>query len=100
VLVTSSGHTTRAANRRAERLRVEPKVNVVELRRRDYVRPPGTEGHTEVEWSCSWIVRGHWRQQACGPGMSERKILWIDPFVKGDPDKPFKGGERVFVVRR
>lgn len=30
-----------------------------------------------------FIVRGHWRQQAYGPGHTLRKPLWIQPFWKG-----------------
>jgi len=30
-----------------------------------------------------FIVRGHWRNQAHGPGRSERKRIWIEPFWKG-----------------
>jgi hypothetical protein len=29
------------------------------------------------------VVRGHFRQQACGPNHSERKTIWIAPFMKG-----------------
>lgn len=30
-----------------------------------------------------FVVRGHWREQACGPNMSLRKRIWIKPFWKG-----------------
>lgn len=30
-----------------------------------------------------WIVRGHWRHQACGPQLSERKWTWVAPYWKG-----------------
>lgn len=30
-----------------------------------------------------FIVRGHWREQACGPNMTLRKRIWIKPFWKG-----------------
>lgn len=99
VLVYNPGTMTRHARKRAERVQIVPKVNVVELRRREYAYPPGTEGHKDVEWSCSWLVRGHWRNQFY-PSTGDHKPIWIDPFVKGDPDKPFKGTERVFAVRR
>lgn len=32
-----------------------------------------------------FLVRGHWRQQAHGKGRLERKTIWIQPFLKGDP---------------
>lgn len=28
-------------------------------------------------------VRGHFRHQACGPGLTERKLIWVAPFWKG-----------------
>jgi len=31
-----------------------------------------------------WVVRGHWRNQAHGKRFSERKVIWIQPYVKGD----------------
>jgi len=33
-----------------------------------------------------WIVRGHWRNQAAGPGLSERRRIWIQPYWKGPAD--------------
>jgi hypothetical protein len=33
-----------------------------------------------------FVVRGHWRNQACGPGRSERRETWIRPFWKGDSE--------------
>lgn len=29
------------------------------------------------------IVRGHWKLQACGPNLSERKPIWIQPYWRG-----------------
>lgn len=29
-------------------------------------------------------VRGHWRNQACGPAWSERRRIWVGQFDKGD----------------
>lgn len=33
-----------------------------------------------------FVVRGHWRNQACGPGKNLRKLIWIEPFWKGPRD--------------
>ena len=30
-----------------------------------------------------FVVRGHWRNQACGAGRAERRRKWIEPFWKG-----------------
>jgi hypothetical protein len=35
-----------------------------------------------------FLVRGHWRNQACGPAMAERKWIWIEPYWKGPEDAP------------
>jgi hypothetical protein len=32
-----------------------------------------------------FVVRGHWRNQAYGPGRQEHRVMWIKPFYKG-PD--------------
>lgn len=29
------------------------------------------------------VVRGHWRNQACGPALSKRRLQWIEPHWKG-----------------
>jgi hypothetical protein len=35
-----------------------------------------------------WLVRGHWRNQPCGPGLTDRKGIWIMPHWKGPADAP------------
>jgi hypothetical protein len=35
-----------------------------------------------------WLVRGHWRNQVCGPARSERRATWIAPYWKGPVDAP------------
>jgi len=32
------------------------------------------------------LVRGHWRNQACGPGSKEHRPAWIEPHWKGPED--------------
>lgn len=44
-------------------------------------RPGITEGFRE--YAARFVVRGHWRNQPCGPGLTERKLLWIKPYYKG-----------------
>lgn len=38
-----------------------------------------------IRRTLQFVVRGHWRNQACGPGMTERRMRWIQPYLKGDP---------------
>lgn len=46
------------------------------------------------------IVRGHWRQQACGPHLSERKPVWIPSYIKGPEGAELIRSEKVMVWRR
>lgn len=52
-----------------------------------------TEPHL-VDWSCQWIVRGHWRNQWY-PSEGRHKQRYVPPYVKGPPDKPLRVTERV-----
>lgn len=54
------------------------------------LRIPTLPGDTDAPSAhTSWTlghrvqVRGHWRQQAYGPGRADRKTIWIQPFWKG-----------------
>lgn len=82
----------------------DAKVSVVKMRRavrsdseRDESVPTGkTIGHDK-----RWIVRGHWRNQPCGPGRSRRRHVWISPYVKGNPDAPMvQGVQKLWNVSR
>lgn len=49
----------------------------------------GFANHTntkDASLSKQWIVRGHWRNQAFGPGLKERKYVWVKPHIKGNDD--------------
>lgn len=35
-----------------------------------------------------WPVKGHNRLQACGPGLTERRLTWIPPHMKGPEGAP------------
>jgi hypothetical protein len=45
---------------------------------RDYVA-----GVVSKHRTSRWVVRGHWRNQPCGPGLSKNKIIWIKPHWSG-----------------
>ena len=58
------------------------------------------DGAEQVEWSCRWIVRGHWRQQWY-PAQQRYVRIWIMLHVKGPEDKPIKVPRAtVFAVTR
>ena len=80
-------------------------AKVILLRRTEERAKPTSEPQ-EVDWSCQWDVIGHQRNQyratcpdclvgakACG-----RHLIWIEPYVKGPPDKPFKNDQRIVFV--
>jgi hypothetical protein len=99
--VTSRERPTRATLRRCppRPAHAEPVVRVVQLRQRVTVRG---EDHASasVDWSCRWLVRGHWRQQYYARGQTHR-TRWIHPYVKGPDDKALKPSRgRLFAVVR
>ena len=47
------------------------------------------------------LVRGHWTQQAHGPGRLLRRLQWVAPYIKGPSGAPLKTSTaRVMVWRR
>jgi len=89
---------SRSDRRRVERLAPESLIRVVELRKREHATHPSTNEHRD--YSCQWIVRGHWRQQWY-PKLNRHQPKWITPYVKGPEDKPLKQPRAtVFAVVR
>jgi hypothetical protein len=99
IVVATQQRVDRAARRRLERAGYEhePIVRVIELRRREH-QARETEDHADVEWSCQWIVRGHWHRYRTKEGLQPR---WVAPYVKGPADAPLKRPRaEVFAVVR
>lgn len=74
-------------------------VTLVDLRRVQQVRDGATDP-SGSHLTNRHIVRGHWRQQACGPEHSLRKPIWIAPHIKGPDDGKLVTGEIVNVWRK
>jgi hypothetical protein len=89
----------RAVVRRAKRMNLPGRVTVVKLRRAKYVDTDYL-GERHVDWSHRWLVRGHWRNQACGPGRTQRQRIWIPSHIKGPEDKPLVQSEKVYRLDR
>lgn len=89
IAVIDSGHIERHRRRQLSResgASVESDVKVVQLRRLESRTNVGDS--ESVEWSCRWIVNGHWRNQPYANG--ETKLIYILPYVKGPADMPLK----------
>jgi hypothetical protein len=56
-----------------------------------YIKPPvvNKDGSSDNKWiiGSRFMVRGHWRNQAFGKGFSEHKVIWIEPYIKGEGDE-------------
>lgn len=79
----------RAVARRSHNKSIMSTVRVVRLRHLVEAEKNGTSlTGSGIEYSHQWLVSGHWRNQPCGTGRSERKLIWISPHVKGPADKP------------
>lgn len=51
-----------------------------------------------IEYDFRWVVRGHWRNQACGKGRTERRRMWIQEHIAGPDDKPIRRDPRVYRI--
>lgn len=97
-LATSVRNVPQTRNRQKLRRNApapEP-VRVVHLRHApapDHDAPTGSDQRRTYRHR--WAVSGHWRQQAYGRGWSERRPLYINPYLKGPEGAPIKTGQRV-----
>lgn len=98
IAVLERPEVDRSTRRRMTRMKIPPQVTVITLRRPENPHRHDEEGH--VEWQHHWVVRGHPRWQAYGPGRSERKLIWINPHVRGNLDAPLHQSDKVYRVSR
>jgi hypothetical protein len=102
ILVSTKRKCSRSCERRIDKLApiLAPQdihdINVISLRK---AKHKSTDTHVEIEWSCQWVVRGHWRNQYY-PSVQGNIPIWILPYIKGPDDKPLRNPEHVFQVIR
>ena len=65
-------------------------VRVVRLRELAHAERASEGPGVPRDWSHRWVVSGHWRNARVGPGRSERRLVWVNPYVKGPDDKPLR----------
>jgi hypothetical protein len=104
LLVRGRSRAPKATRKRAERsglpinspIMQGADIQLVVLRRTKRA-PTEAEGHG-VDWSCRWVVRGHWHRYHTRAGLTSR---WLLPYEKGPEGKPLKvRGERLWAVTR
>lgn len=87
-----------------DRPRHVPRITVVELRQRPaasrHGAPDDEDGGESWHLTHQHLVRGHWRQQACGPGLKWRKPVYIAPYIKGPEGSGLTQTDVVHVCRR
>jgi len=107
ILQTTPGHIERHRRKqimREHKLKEPPTVKVIALRHVHYKHDGEDTDATSAarkydKWQ--WVVDGHFRNQRCGPALTERRLAWIDPYVKGPDGRPMKPKPRkVFAVVR
>lgn len=101
-LTQEQPHVERHLRRRHEREHnLKPVVRVIALRKTAATLVEPTEGEKKHHLTVRFVVSGHPRWQPCGPGRKEKKLIWIAPYPKGNPDHPFKeSGPKVYAVVR
>lgn len=103
ILTADVQHLERHARKRAEKsLKRKAEIRLVQLRKSEHTRSEEpTDEERKRNYSCRFLVEGHWRNQKVGVGRQETKLTWVQPYVKGPDDKPFVvGPKKVFVVNR
>jgi hypothetical protein len=98
IVATQRTGLTRAWRRRAGTGGSPAFINLVTLRS-PVTQPKTGNGTREVDWSCRWIVRSHWRNQFY-PGEKRHNPKWIPAYVKGPDDKPLRRTINLFNVSR
>jgi hypothetical protein len=100
--ITSSApqQASRAARKRAAALG-RTDVRVVTLRRaqRGGDKPSATP--KTIDWTCTWLVRGHHRAAPHGGTFRDgRERTWIDPYIKGPDGLPLKSADILYRLSR
>ncbi|HVL83354.1 MAG TPA: hypothetical protein VM367_03540 [Pseudonocardia sp.] len=75
-------------------------VTLIDLRRAATAPAEPSGDHPGRVYRHRWLVRGHWRQQAVGPGRTQRRPVYVPPHLKGPDGAPLLEREQVNVWRR
>lgn len=76
-------------------------VRVVTLRRPEHqeAKPSATPRH--IDWTCTWLVRGHHRKAPHGGTFKDgRESTWIRPHLKGPDGLPLRSADILYKLAR
>ncbi|MGH1490568.1 MAG: hypothetical protein ACRBK7_14455 [Acidimicrobiales bacterium] len=101
-IAEDTDHYPRAERKRLDRAQVDNRtVRVVRMRRKEADSDhPGEDQGDDSSYTHQWVVSGHWRNQPCGPDRSQRRPVWISPYIKGPEDKPLIVKPTIWKVDR
>jgi hypothetical protein len=97
IVSTDVEEVGRGTRRRAENLRHQ-EVHVVRLRR---TARRDTGAPRPVDWSCTWLVRGHPRAAPHGGTFADgRESTLVKPYIKGPEGLPFRASDLLYKLSR
>jgi hypothetical protein len=77
-------------------------VRVITLRRPERSaadKPSATPRH--IDWTCSWLVRGHYRKAPHDGTFSDgRTETWVRPYIKGPDGLPLRSADILYKLAR
>jgi hypothetical protein len=81
--------------------RPTPEVRLVRIRGANLTgsatrRPDGDQDSPNREFR--WWVKGHWCNQPYGPGRAQRRLIFLDPHLRGPQGKPIKASTTVRIL--
>lgn len=89
----------RHGRKRASNLRYQ-EIRVIRLRRSARTEKPEV-AHRQVDWSCCWLVRGHWRQAPHGGTFADgRSRTWVRAHIKGPDGLPLRTADVLYRLSR
>lgn len=98
IVSSAPHHTNRAGARRAEKIG-QDRVRVVTLRRTRHGEGEGQR--RRVDWTCTWLVRGHYRSAPHGGTYADgRDRTWIKPHIKGPDGLPLRASDLIYKLAR
>lgn len=71
-------------------------VTVITLARAKHPKKSDDEEQKHVDWSCTWIVRGHKRKAPNGTFRDGRTETWVKPYLKGPDGMPLRASDALY----